>query len=161
MKSFGASIFSSVCQAQPFSDRRSGFRESFDLVKVGDVWCCEEHRPPKPKRAPRVAAATPAEAINEFERTLAAQTAHLEDAVADCNDDDVASVLKEYGEEVGRALDELKRVIAAQKPPPAEKEAGVKRTCQGRSARSNGIATARTIFSQTRRKRAGRDGQAH
>jgi hypothetical protein len=68
------------------------------------------------RSASRVAAATPAAAVTEFERVLTVQAAHLEDAVADCNDDDVASVFKEYGEEVGRALDELKRVMPRRAP---------------------------------------------
>jgi hypothetical protein len=119
VKTYGAQIYCHVCHAEPFPDSGSGFRGTFDLVKVGDVWCCELHRAPKAKRATRVAA-TPVESVNNFEQILATQTAHLEEALADC-DYNIISALKEHNEETGRALGELKEAIAAQKPPPAEK----------------------------------------
>jgi hypothetical protein len=56
VKSFGANILCSVCQAQPYPDPGSGFRETFSLTRVSDVWFCEQHLPPKhlkhrPKKA--------------------------------------------------------------------------------------------------------------
>jgi uncharacterized Zn finger protein (UPF0148 family) len=114
VKSFGAYIACHECGAQPYP-------------KVGEVWCCELHRVAKPKRASRAVAATPVEAVNEFERILAAQTAQLEDVVSGCDDDGVVSALKEHTEEVERALGELKAAIAAQTPPRAEKTAQSKR----------------------------------
>jgi hypothetical protein len=127
MKSFGAKIFCSVCQAQPYPDSGSGFRETFSLTRVGGEWLCDEHRPLKKERALRVAAATPAEALNEFERTLAAESSRLEEAVAGCDDYSLAIAIKDFGEELERALNELKKAVVAQAPPRAEKAAQNKR----------------------------------
>jgi hypothetical protein len=126
MKTFGANIFCSVCQAQPYPDNPA-IRETFNLTRVGDDWFCEEHRPPKAKRAPRVTAATPAEAVDQFERILATEFAALEEAVDDGDRGDIADALKGYGDEFKRALTDLKKVVAAQAPAPVEKATQNKR----------------------------------
>jgi hypothetical protein len=121
VKSFGANIVCDVCQAQPHPDPGSGFRETFDLVKIDGAWRCELHRPAKIKRASRVTVVTPADAVDQFEQVLAAQSAHLEEAVADGGREDIRDALKEHNDEIERALGELKEAIAAQRPPPVEK----------------------------------------
>jgi hypothetical protein len=121
VKLYGPQIYCQVCHAEPYPDPESGSRESFDLLCLNAEWRCELHRQPREKRASRVAAATPAEALNEFVRALAVQTAYLEEAVAGCDDDDVISAFKEHSEELRRALNALKETITAQAPPRAEK----------------------------------------
>jgi hypothetical protein len=108
-----------VCHAEPFADGTTS-RESFDLLRVDGSWFCEMHRPAKRKRATRVADATPIEALSAFEDLLKTENAHLEEAVAGC-DDDVAIALKEHSEEIGRGLSELRKAITEQTPPRAEK----------------------------------------
>ena len=62
-KVYGASIFCSVCHAEPFPDDPATTRETFDLLRVDGAWFCERHRPPK--TAPKdSAAAPPVEAVS-------------------------------------------------------------------------------------------------
>ncbi len=128
MKTFGARIVCCECNAQPFPDPGSGFRESFNLTRVGDDWFCEEHMPPKARRAPRVTAATPTEAVDQFERILATEFAGLEEAVADGDRGDIAGALKDYDKAIGRALSELRKALEAQAPARVEKATQGKRT---------------------------------
>ena len=126
-KTFGAGIFCRECSAQPHPDPGSGFRESFDLLCIAGEWFCELHRPPKQKRASRVAAATPAEAVDQFETILASEFACLEEAVSDGDRGDITDALKDYDEAIKRALGELKKDLAARVPAQVEKPAQVKR----------------------------------
>jgi hypothetical protein len=51
----GASIKCAVCGSRPFPELAlpQVVPECFDLIKIGGVWGCPEHRPAKPKRARR------------------------------------------------------------------------------------------------------------
>jgi hypothetical protein len=105
MKTYGAEIYCRApgCHAEPYPDDPATTRETFDLVRVGEEWRCELHRSPQ-RRASRAVAATPRQAL-----------ARLEETLAGVDNDDVA-----------RALNEVKRAIAAQ-TARAEKAAQAKR----------------------------------
>jgi hypothetical protein len=124
VKSFGAKIFCHECNAQPYPDDTS-IRETFDLIRTGDAWFCELHRPPREKHARRVAAATPTAAFDEFERTLLAENFRLKQAVDD--DDDIILALTDHLEALARALSEVKKVFTAQAPARTEKAPQSKR----------------------------------
>jgi hypothetical protein len=109
VKTFGASIFCRECNAQPYPDPGSGHRETFDLAKVDDVWCCEEHRPRRVKRASHVAAVTPAEAVDLLEKILADELAGLAEAITNDGREDIAHALEAYGKAVERALGDLRK----------------------------------------------------
>ena len=111
MKSFGANIVCHQCNAQPHPDPGSGFRESFDLVKVGNDWFCEQHRPSLKEKRSRTAAATPTEAADQFEQTLATEFSGLQEAVVDGDRGDITDALKDYGEALGRALTDFKKAV--------------------------------------------------
>ena len=123
MKTFGANIRCSVCDAQPWPDNPATTRETFDLARIGADWFCEQHRQSR-KRVSRAAAVTPTGALNEFERTLTDLTARLEAAFAgsfDLSEDDrndVYDAFAAYREEIARDLNEVKTAIATQEPPP-------------------------------------------
>jgi hypothetical protein len=126
-KTFGVGIFCRECSAQPHPDPGSEFRESFDLLCIAGEWFCELHRPPKQKRASRVAAATPAEAVDQFERILASEFTKLEKEVANGDHEDIADALRAYAEEFGRALADLKKALAEQTPARVENAPQTKR----------------------------------
>jgi hypothetical protein len=115
MKSRGANIFCSVCHAEPWPGDPA-IRETFDLARVGDDWFCERCRPVAQKRAPRLVASSPAEATNEFERTLAAELARPEEAVGD----DISEAVEACRAELERALAELRKALLPQKAPPPD-----------------------------------------
>ena len=116
MKTFDAYIVCCECQSQPFPDPGSGFRETFDLMRVGDAWFCERHRPAGHKRAARLVATTPLGALSEFERLFQAENARFEEALTDGGDDLLAE-FEAYSGEVARALTGLRKVLTPQKPP--------------------------------------------
>ena len=102
MKTHGARIYCSVCHAEPYPDNPRTTRETFDLARVGDDWFCEQHRPAKKERSPRVVAAKPLEALSVFEELLEAQVARLLDETTS---------LEAFQQEVGRGFAELKKAL--------------------------------------------------
>ena len=110
MKTYGARIYCSVCHAEPYPDNPRTTRETFDLARVGDDWFCEQHRPAKKERAPRVAAAKPLEALGVFEELLEAQVARLLDETTG-DDDPVVAALEASQQELGRGFAELKKAL--------------------------------------------------
>lgn len=118
-KVFGAGIFCSVCQAQPFPDPGSGLRESFDLQCVGDRWLCEQHRLRKQKRASRpapkerVSSADDRDAaVEAFEALLRVQAARFNGSVDD-EEDPLAEAFEDFWAETERGLGELKRALGS------------------------------------------------
>ena len=85
-------------------------------MRVGDAWFCEKHRPPKEKRASRLAANSPLEALAGFERRLETESAHLEAAIT-YGGDDLLGEFKVYSGEVARAPAEVRKALTPQKPP--------------------------------------------
>ena len=118
MKIYGANIRCSVCGAEPWPSDPA-VRETFDLRRVDDGWFCELHRPPKEKRASRPVAATPLEALAEFERLLEAEGAHLEAAIVH-DSDDLLPEFKAYSSEVARAFAEVRKALTPQRPPATD-----------------------------------------
>jgi hypothetical protein len=92
LKSYGADIFCSVCHAEPFADPPT--RETFDLLKIGDAWFCERHRPAlaKKDRKPRTPSASPATALDAFGNLLAEQLAELCEAIDDKDESAIAAL---------------------------------------------------------------------
>ena len=121
MKTYGLNARCVVCSIEPFAlddPEGRGFTlkrfNSSGTPTSGSIgqFFCQAHYPSK-KHASR-SVITPLAALSEFERALAAESARLEEAVADCSDDNVATAFKDYSEELERALSELRKTFAAQ-----------------------------------------------
>ncbi len=120
MKNFGAHIVCRECGAQPYPDNPTTTRETFDLMRVGENWLCERCRPAAQKRAPRPVAASPLAALTDFENVFQTEGARMMDTIEDYGDDLEAWALdafRAYSAEISRALSELRKALAPQKPP--------------------------------------------
>jgi hypothetical protein len=104
-----------------FELRRFGPDGEFsDSPKPGE-WRCPDHLPPK-QRITRTIGGTPLEAVDEFERLLADETARLAEALPgddDDNTDDVEAAFDGFRREIERGLGQLREVIARREKPPA------------------------------------------
>jgi hypothetical protein len=139
MKTYGAFILCKTCGAQPHPDDPMTTRETFDLRKVDDSWFCELHRPPKEKRAPRIAAGSPLEALTEFERLFSTQGARLGKALRSRNDDGGETALEAYRSAIERGFASLKKAIVPPEPPGGEaKPAHPKPVSRGKRSEQQG-----------------------
>jgi hypothetical protein len=133
MKTFGAGVFCATCNAQPYPDDPTTTRETFDLVRIGDDWFCERHRPPTPKRVPRV---TGDATLDQFERRFADLTARFETAIAfdmdENNRADLYGAFAAYRDEIRRSLTEVRKALAARDLPPDQDVGKPKRTARKR-----------------------------
>jgi hypothetical protein len=107
-KVFGARIVCVVCGAQLFADPESGFRESFDLLRIDGEWRCELHRAEKQQRASRAVAAAPLEALAQFERLLEDESARFEAALVMDR-----SGFATFSRKIERGLAGLRKALAA------------------------------------------------
>jgi hypothetical protein len=122
-KTYGANIRCCICGAEPWPDNPAT-RECFDLGRFGPdgrpaesptvgEWRCDEHRPERlPKQLLSRDAASPTEALHEFERLLATEGARLDEALASLDDDFAEIAVKAFHEEIARGLTDLRKASA-------------------------------------------------
>lgn len=142
MKTYGIGARCSICGIEPFSSndpKGLGYTlRRFDpsgrpTSSPDGLFFCEGHFPPQ-KRIPRAAAVTPNEAVEEFERLLAAASARLEEMICGAadDDDDVDGLLAPWREEIERGIVALKRTIVPREAPPPDGQLATKRKSKRR-----------------------------
>jgi hypothetical protein len=110
MKTRGANIHRSVCHAEPYPDDPT-IRETFNLLRVGDGWFCELHRPAKKTRTERTVPVASVTAVDVFENLIGEQFAILGEAIDD-GAETAWQALETVEEEVARGLEALKQAVA-------------------------------------------------
>ena len=100
----------SVCGVAPFSENDpKGLGYTLKRFPDGELYC-EAHYPPK-RRAPPPTAVTPRDALDDLEKTLAAQIEALDGAIAGAVEDVVADAIEALTGKTLSALTEEQREI--------------------------------------------------